>query len=56
MKKVQIPFSKVSASAYGSVRLRECVNTEFDWEVKRKLKKVSESRAVRLRECPLAES
>ena len=56
MKKIQIPFSKVSASAYESVRLRECVHTEFDWEVKRELKKLSVSRAVRLRECPLAES
>ena len=33
-KQTQFPFSKVSASAYESVRLRECVNTEFDWEVK----------------------
>ena len=39
-----------------SVRLRECVNTWFDWEVKRGFEKASESRAVRLRECPLAES
>ena len=56
MKKFQIPFSKVSVSAYESVRLWECVNTKFDWEVKRELKKVSVSGAVRLRECPLAES
>ena len=39
-----------------SVRLRECVNAEFDWEVKRGFKKASVSRAVRLRECPLADS
>ena len=36
------------------VRLRECVNTEFDWKVKRGFEKASVSRAVRLRECPLA--
>ena len=35
---------------------RECVNTEFDWEVKRGFEKASLSRTVRLRECPLAES
>ena len=39
-----------------SVRLRECVNTEFDWEVKRGFEKASVRRPVRLRECPLAES
>ena len=39
MKKIQIPFSKVSASAYESVRLGECVNTEFDWEVKTGIEK-----------------
>ena len=40
-----------------SVPLREFVNTEFDWEVKRGFEKVSIStcRAVRLRECPLVE-
>ena len=38
-----------------SVRLWECANTEFDWEVKRGFKKASVSRVVRLRECPLAE-
>ena len=38
------------------VRLREGVNTEFDWKVKRGFEKASVSRAVRLRECPLAES
>ena len=32
-----------------SVRLWECVNTEFDWEVKRGFEKVSVSRVVRLR-------
>ena len=39
-----------------SVHLRECVNTEFEWEVKRGFEKASVSKAVRLRECPLAES
>ena len=39
-----------------SVRLRECVNTDFDWQVKRGFEKASVNRAVRLRECPLAES
>ena len=34
MKKSNFHFQPVSASAYESVRLRECVNTEFDWEVK----------------------
>ena len=34
-----------------SVRLQECVNTEFDWEIKRGFEKASVSRAVRLREC-----
>ena len=29
---------KVSAAAYGNVRLRECKNTEFVWEVKRGFK------------------
>ena len=57
MKKIQFPFSKVSASAYESVRLRECINAEFDWEVKMGIEKsVRKYRAVRLRECPLAES
>ena len=36
--------------------LTECLNTEFDWEVKWGFEKASISRAVRLRECPLAES
>ena len=39
-----------------SVRLRECVNAEFDWEVKRGFEKASATRAVRLRQCPLGES
>ena len=33
-----------------------CINTEFDWEVKRGFEKASISRTVSLRECPLAES
>ena len=45
----------MSASAYERLSAnRECVNTEFDWEVKRGFEKASVSRAVRLRECPLA--
>ena len=39
MKKIKFPFSKVSASAYESVRLREYVNSEFDWEVKTGIEK-----------------
>ena len=39
-----------------SVRLWECVSTRFDWEVKREFEKASVRRAVRLQECPLAES
>ena len=35
MKKIQFPFSKVSVSAYESVR----INTEFDWEVKTGIEK-----------------
>ena len=38
------------------VHLRECVNIEFDWKAKRGFEKASVSGAVRLRECPLAES
>ena len=49
-------FKSVRVRLRESVRLRECVNTEFDWEVKRRFEKASVSRAVRLRECPLAES
>ena len=49
-------FKSVRVLLRESVRLRECVNTEFDWEVKQGFEKASVSRAVRLRECPLAES
>ena len=49
-------FKGVHVRSRESVHLRECVNTEFDWEVKRGFEKASVSRAVRLRECPLAES
>ena len=47
-------FKSVRARLRESVRLRECVSTEFDREVKRGFEKASVSRAVRLRECPLA--
>ena len=33
----------------------QCANTEIDWEVKRGFEKPSVSRAVHLREYPLAE-
>ena len=49
-------FKSVRVRLPESVRSQECVNTEFDWEVKREFKKASLSRAVRLRECPLPES
>ena len=49
-------FKSVRVRLRESVRLWECVNTEFGWEVKREFEKASLSRAVRLRECPLAES
>ena len=49
-------FKSVRVRLRLSVRLRECVNTDFDWEVKREFEKASISSAVRLRECPLAES
>ena len=49
-------FKTVRVRLRESVRLRECVNTEIDWEVKRGFEKASVSRAVRLRECPLVES
>ena len=49
-------FKIVRVRLRESVRLGECVNTEFDWEVKRGFEKASVSRAVRLPECPLAES
>ena len=49
-------FKSVRVCLRESVRLRECVNSEFDWELKLGFEEVSVSRAVRLRECPLAES
>ena len=49
-------FISVRVRLRESVRLREFVNTEFDLKVKRGFEKVSIRRAVRLRECPLAES
>ena len=49
-------FKSVSVPLRENVCLLECVNTEFDWEVKREFEKASATRAVRLRECPLAES
>ena len=49
-------FKSVRVRSRESVRLRKCVNTECEWEVKRGVEKASVSRAVRLRECPLAES
>ena len=49
-------FESVHDRLRESVRLRECVNTEFQCEVKRRFEKASVSRAVRLLECPLAES
>ena len=49
-------FKSVRVCLRESVHLRECVNTEFDWEVKWGFEKASVSRAVRLRECPLVES
>ena len=47
-RKIQFSFSKVFASAYESVHLRECANTEFDWGVKWGFEKASVSRAVHL--------
>ena len=49
-------FKSVRVRLPESVRLRECVNTEFDWELKRGFEKASVCRAVRLRGCPLAKS
>ena len=49
-------FKSVRVSLQESVCLWECVNTEFDWEVKWEFEKASVSSAVSLRECPLAES
>ena len=56
MKNPIFLFKSVRVRLQESFRLRECVDTEFDWEVKRGFEKASVSRAVRLRECPLAES
>ena len=56
-RKIQFSFSKsVHVRLRESARLWECANTECDGEVKRGFEKASVSRAVRLRECPLAES
>ena len=49
-------FKSVRVRLGESVCLWECVNTEYDWEVKREFEKASVSRAVRLLGCPLAES
>ena len=49
-------FKSVRVRIRESVCLQKCVNTEFDQEVKRGFEKTSISRAVRLQECPLAES
>ena len=49
-------FKSVRGRLRESFRLWECANTECNWEVKRGFKKASVSRAVRLRECPLADS
>ena len=49
-------FKSVRVRLREGVRLREYVNTEFDLGVKRGFKQAPVSRAVRLRECPLAES
>ena len=49
-------FKSVRVRLRESVRLPECVTTEIDWEVKWGFEKASVSRAVRFRECPLAES
>ena len=50
-------FKSVHVRLRESVRLRECVNREFGWDCKMGIfKKASVCRAVRLRECPLAES
>ena len=49
-------FKSVCVGLLESVRFWECVNTDFDLEVKRGFEKVFESRVVRLRECRLTES
>ena len=54
--KLKTNFIAKSQLLIWGVRLRERVNTEFDWEVKRGIEKASVSSAVRLRECSLAES
>ena len=56
MKNPTFIFKSVRVSLRESVRLWECANTERDWEVKRGFEKASLSRAIRLRECPFAES
>ena len=56
-KKNPISFStSVRVRVREIVRLRECVNTQFNWEVKQRFEKASVSRAVRLRECSLVET
>ena len=47
-KKPIFIFKSVCVRLRESVRLWECVNTEFDWDVKRGFEKASVSRAVRL--------
>ena len=49
-------FRSVRIRLRESVCLRECVSTEFDWKVNWGFEKASVSRAVRLRESPLADS
>ena len=49
-------FKGVRVRLRESVRLQEYVRPEFDWKVKQGFEKASVSSAVRLRECPLAES
>ena len=49
-------FKSVRVRLRENVRIQERANREFDWEVKRGFEKASVSRAVRLRERPLAES
>ena len=45
-KKIQLSFSKVCICLRESFLLRECVNTEFDWEIKLGFEKVSVSKEV----------
>ena len=48
--------TRKKVSITGASRLRECKNTEFEWELsKRGFVKVGVSRAVHLREGPLGE-